>query len=37
MFNRGNGYLAEVVTLLWVANQDYKIMPQEMVKKDWYK
>lgn len=37
MKNRGNGYLAETVTLLWIANNNFKIMPQETLKLGWYK
>lgn len=37
MKNRGNGYLAETVTLLWIASQNFTIMPQEILKLGWYR
>ena len=32
-----SGFFSEFATLLWVANQDFTIMPQEVLKTDWYK
>jgi len=31
------GFFSEFATLLWVANQNFTIMPQEVLKADWYK
>ena len=36
MVGRGNGYFAETVTMLWLANQDFVYMPQEILRNDWY-
>lgn len=37
MFKIRRGYFSELATVLWMANQDFKIMPQEVLKTDWYK
>lgn len=35
--NRRKAYLTEVVTLLWTASQNFTVMPQEILKNDWYR
>lgn len=36
MIGRGAGYFSETVTLLWIAQQDCVILPQEIIKTNWY-
>jgi hypothetical protein len=31
-----SGFFSEFATIMWVANQDFTIMPQEVLKRDWY-
>lgn len=35
--NRICGYITEAITMFWIAENGFDIMPQEIVKKDWYK
>lgn len=35
--NRICGYITEAITVFWISENNFTIMPQEIVRKDWYK
>lgn len=34
---RISGYITEAITVFWIAEHSFSIIPQEIVRKDWYK
>lgn len=36
-YRRRSGFFAETATALWLNNNDFTIMPQEILKRNWYK
>ena len=36
-YERRSGFFAETATAVWIAQNNFNILPQEMLRKDWYK